>query len=432
MTNNLHTKMNRPTQIAICTMALLLLWTIPTGCSDEDNAIGIGIASEETLYNAKYDTLYADVARSLRDSMLSTGGNDYNIVGNYTDGTFGSVSAEIYTQVALPSESSSINLEVIKVDSVEYPITIDSVVLTLTKKTLYPDANAGYRFLFEVAQLAEAVSSEDTMYRANSTIAVEPGHTLYCAVREVTASTKTIRMKLGDQAIQMVKYAGDNAGLVAHAKGLRIRIVGGHYDDGMLTTDFAATSTRLTAYYRYGSGATDTSHYDFSLSHPFMHYWHNYSAAGVEVGADSVEGTSRLYLEPLAGYRIKVGFDSTLAVFRTNHPKAVIHRAELLLPISTGDWGTKPDRIVATYKPTATGTESYINDYLLTGVDGYCDTANNVYRLNMPRHLQSLLRSGIDRGTYLNINARRSDAARIVLNGSRGNDRLKLAIVYTE
>ncbi|MBQ9417668.1 MAG: DUF4270 family protein [Bacteroidales bacterium] len=423
--------MKHTLRIASLALGFGLLASLPAACTNEESALGLGLSSEATPYNAKFDTLYANHAVSLRDDQYSTGGFDYNIVGNYTDATFGSVSSELYMQVALASTSGSINLDSVKVDTVKYPVVIDSVVLTLIPTALFPDPNSDYRFLFEVTQLADTVATADTIYRASSTIAPDSDRKLYQGVIQVSPGTKAIRMKLNGNATEMIQYAGSNADFVAHAKGMRLRIVSGYHDEGMVTLDFAATSTCLTAYYHYGPKPY-TDSYQFSLAHHFMHYWHDYSATGVAVGSDSINGTNRLYIEPLAGYRLKVDFDSALTAFRTAHPSAVVHRARLMLPLAEGDWTPYPDRLVATYQSDATGKESYINDYALTGVDGYCDSTARLYAINMPRHMQSLLRSGHGGSLYLSINSRRNAANRAVLRGYRTSNPLKLAIVYTE
>ena len=397
-----------------------LLAVLPVGCTEEESDLGLGLANRGTLYNARTATLQANLAYSQRDSALATGGSDYNIVGNYSDPTFGTVGAEIYTQVALPSRTSTINFD---------SVTVDSVVLTLVRENLYPTDSVSYNFHFEVMQLAEAVSAEDSAYRAYSTLPVNPARRLFDSTLSIGQGDSVIRLRLGGDVATMLNYTGDNTGFVDFVKGLRLRLDPTRSDPGMLTLNFAATNTRLTAHYHYGN-ENDTSHYDFSLSHPFMHFSHDY--AGTALGADSIDGSALLYLEPLGGYRLRVVFDSALAAFRTAHPRAVVHNAEMLLPVAEGDWGERPDRIVATYTPAATGREGYINDYLLGGVDGYYHAADSAYHLLLPRHVQGLLRSGIDLGTILNINSRRSSAARIVLNGNRADKPVCITLVYTE
>lgn len=406
-----------PTRLPIALLTLLCLLT--TACVDEETDLGANLAGDGARYEGVDTTLYADAAYSFRDTALQTGGYYYNIIGNYSDATFGKVSAELYTQLSLPSRTSTIDFE-----SVE----IDSVVLTLVKNALYPDTNGTYSFHFEVRQLAEAVSSSDSIYTMSSTLPVGSEAPYFDQAVTVSATDTVVRLKLSNDIVEALRYTGDNDGFVAHAKGLRIRIVGESSDPGMLTIDFSATKTRLTAYYRYGE-RPDTSDYQFSLSHRFMHYEHDYTTA--VVGDDSVPGANALYLEPLGGYSVRVSFDQALSVFRAAHPRAVIHHAELLLPLATGDYGTPPERVVA-YKAVTSGTEPYIADYLLAGVDGYYHSDANQYRLRVTQHVQGLLRDGIDRGTTLVINSRRSTATRTVLCGTTTGNRVKIALTYSE
>lgn len=410
-----------PTPLPIALLTLLCL--LATSCVDKETDLGANLAGDGARYEGIDTTLYADAAYSFRDTALQTGGYVYNIIGNYSDATFGKVNSELYTQVALPSRTSTIDFE---------SVVIDSVVLTLVKDELYPDSTGTYNFHFEVRRLAEAVSSDDSIYRMSSTLPLGSEGPYFDQVVTVAATDTVVRLRMSNDIVDMLRYTGDNDGFVAHAKGLRIRIVGESSDLGMLTIDFSATKTRLTAYYRYNivdDTTYESSDYDFLLAHRFMHYDHDYSSA--TVGADQEDGTNRLYLEPLGGYSVRVSFDRALSAFREAHPRAVIHHAELLMPLAEGDYGTVPQRIVA-YKAVASGTEPYIADYLLAGVDGYYHSDANQYRLRVTQHVQGLLRDGIDRGTTLVINSRRSTATRTVLNGATAYNRFKIALVYSE
>ena len=72
------------------------------------------------------------------------------------------------------------------------------------------------------------------------------------------------------------------------------------------------------------------------------------------------------------------------------------------------------------------------NPYTYAGFDGYYNREKHHYRLRVSRHLQELLRTGIDNGTELIIDGRRSSAFRTVLNGTATANPVRIDFVYTE
>ena len=140
----------------------------------------------------------------------------------------------------------------------------------------------------------------------------------------------------------------------------------------------------------------------------------------------SIKGDRRLYLDPLGGFTAVVGFDRSIRAFREAHPLAVVHKAELLLPVAAEAAAKKPKRIIAT-----NGTR-YINDYISTGVDGYYHSDSSRYSILVPLHLQSMLRDGFDKGTHLLIDSRGSVAERTLFNGYNETDKIKINLIYTE
>ena len=405
-----------------------ILWTLPTACTDEQTQLGNNISGSDALYEGKTHTLYADRALSVRDdSLMTTGYNAYNthgIIGNYHDAIFGKVSSTLYTQIALPTNYSSINFG---------EMTIDSVVLTLVKEQLYPDKEATYNFHFEVMQLAEALQS-DTFYYSNHSLAVNPAGCFYDGDVSVSASDTVIRIPLGNGIADVLRQTATSEEFIQTTKGLRVRLTDAG-SEGMMTINFAATKTCLSVYYRYRAEDTVSSRYVFLLgtgTTRFSQFVHDYSGSTTG-GADSIPGNTTLYIEPLAGYSILLSFDSAIRAFAAEHPMATIHHAELLLPVADEADNMKPDQMLARH---ATGNQNYVADlldlYTLTGFDGKYDDSRHCYRLRLTQHVQSLLRNGSDEGTMILLDSRQSSAARTVLKGITGTDRVRIEIVYTE
>lgn len=396
------------------TTALLLALLTMAACSDDATDMGATLIDGSTVYDGKEYTMTVDTAYSLRDDSLLTTGNSQIIIGNYADPLFGKVSASFFTQITLPNATTSVSMSAVE---------IDSVVLTLVPEGLFPDTAQSYTLRFEVVQLAEAIDGSKQYYATDS-IAVDAGAVLYDGTLTVSAATDSINLRLGGPINNILRTTGERDEFAAATKGLRISIAAAGSDNGMVTFALSDTRTRMRTYYHYG---TDTTHYDFSISNGkhFTHFVHDYAGTALD-GQNSVDGASRLYLDPLGGFNAVVGFGRSLQAFHEQHPLAVIHRAELLLPVAAEAPARHPQRLIAT-----NGTR-YINDYALAGVDGYYDSDSNRYRLRMPLHVQNLLRTGHDGGTHLLIDTRGSTAERTLLNGYNESETIKIKLIYTE
>lgn len=405
-------------------LPLTLLALAATACTDEETELGLGLTDPATLYNGKCDTLYADRAWTVRDDSLATSGLSFLAVGNYSDATFGSVSSELFMQVKLPSINADIDLS---------RYTIDSVVLSFHKYELYPDTAGSYRFHFEVAQTAEAIAGDSTYY-ASQSVPVE-ATPLFDGMVSVAQGDTIVSLRLTDALDNTLLTPATADEFSAALRGLRLRIVPTDSDPGMLTINFAAVRTCLTVHYSFeelhSSIVLDVGN---TATH-FIHVSHDY-AGTVFAAADTVDGTTLLYAEPLAGQKLGLSFDSALRDFAARHSFPVIHHAELQLTRVGAADAMPPLRLMGTYV-TPDGRELYVNDlrdaYTYAGYDGNFDDTRNGYRMRLTQHVQTLLRQGYDGGTSFFIDARRSDARRTVLGGAQHpTDRARLVLVYSE
>ena len=403
-------------------VAAILLCLLPCGCVDEESTLGVNLVDSTTLYNGQTATLTADRALSVRDDSLLTTNYSFGIIGNYNDATFGRVSSILYTQIALDQNTSTINLE---------SNIIDSVVLSLTRSTLYPDSTATYNFHFEVMHLAEPL---DTSYYSTDALPVDPAGLYFDGDVRVSPTDTVIRLKL-DNSIASILNQSASADEFAHnAKGLRIRLTDAG-DEGMLGINFKATKTCLTVYHRYDPADTVDAVYTFLMgtgTSRFTQFVHDYTGSTTG-GADSLDGSTTLYLEPLGGYNILLSFNNAVRAFAEAHPTAILHHAELLMPVTYT--GRQPDRILALSKKSE-GNDVFIDDYVdpytLAGFDGTYDEARGCFRLRVTQHVQGMLRQKSDPGTLLVLNSRRSDACRTIIGGPASADPVRIEITYSE
>lgn len=399
-----------------------------TACTDEESALGIDLVDTATLYDGLTDTLYADNAWTEKEDSLATSNYSFGIIGNFTDATFGKVSSWLYTQIALSPNSNDI--------AFDSSLEIDSVVLTFAKSQVFPDTGRVYNFHFEVKQLAEPLKSDTTFYAFN-TLPVEESKVFFDEVVTVSERDSIITMKLDTSFYSVIRRTATAEEFIEQTKGLRVRITDAG-DEGMISIDFSSAATCLKTHYHYTNG-TDTTlgYYTFLMgagtSH-FTHFSHDYTGT-LFAGRDRFPGAFRLYLEPLGGHRVRMSFNRELQAFREAHPWAVIHHAELIMPLSPESPSQHPDQILTLGK-ASDGSDVYIDDlidlYTLSGYDGAYHEDGNYYRMRVTQHLQGLMRQGEDPGMMLLLNSRRNAAQRAVFYGTGSTDRPRIVFVYTE
>lgn len=417
-------------------LALALTFAF-VACSDDESTIGLGLQDPLTLYDGIRDTLYGNAVTVLDDS-LSTTGYTQGLIGSYSDGLVSS-QAMVYTQLAYTSEGS------INFDGSQF----DSVVLSLSLQDPYPQAVAQQEVRhihFEVARLAEQINSEEdyTYYNWDS-IPIDPAGIYFNGTVTMLKNDTAVRLKLEDRfAEELLKDRkfDNNAALIEALRGLRIRIIPEpDHGEQMYTLNFNAVQSGLFIYRRIPDGDAMVSLTDqLSIGTGGKHFNridNQYLGLLAPFNTNpeyTLDGSDRLYLLPMGGTRVKVEFDEALRRFREDHPKAVVHYAELRLPKHAESDEEAPERLwmlkvgdTAT-SPTPDLSDGFTSSTLQLGLNA----ATNSYHLRMTQHVQHLLREGRDQGTYIVINARRSSPRRLIANGTTGSNPARIILVYTE
>ncbi len=408
----------------------LLLLLIPCACTEEETDLGVSLQDPFTLYEGTRDSIPL-TAYTILDDSLSTVGYSAAVFGDYCDAVFGDMQAILYSQIAAPSEGINISDAVI----------IDSVVMTLVVDTVYPvmPDSTPRTFHVVVNQLADAFKPDSSFF--STTQVAESGVCFFDD--DVTYYADSLRLKLNENIYPVLRQSCSYDDFFNYSKGIAIKL--SDNSQTVITVDLSASNTTLALYYH--TDATDsTLKFMFTINSGAghsMYYAHDYSytplAPFVTDRKDSIDGTTMLFLEPLGGTRVRLNCQSFLDQFRKDHPTAVIHYAELLLPVSSSAVDTSmPVRVLA-LKNFADGSSAYITDanvltnsFTYSGFDGYYDRQQNQYRLRVTRHLQELMRSGKDYGTELIIDARRSSAFRTILNGTGVANPIHIDFIYSE
>lgn len=415
-------------------IAILFVAFLPVACTDDETDLGIDLQDPSSLYKGNHDTITAaDInACTIFDSNLLTSGYYTAIVGNYHDATYGDVHAKAFCQVAI-SGNSGINFT---------PYTIDSVVLSLVISERYPETTSGHTVHLKINQLAEEID-KDSNYHASDAVGVSS--TCFADTSFTIALTDTvIRIKMNSDFTQAITSSAfsDQADFMSKIKGLCLEIVDADSDPAMITFDMAKENSCITVHYSLPDG---NNTYKLLLgyvsttspSNHFCQFTHTYSGQLQQLhqrSIDSIDGSTKLYMEPLGGTGIKLNINNYVKTFHERHPRAVIHYAELLLPVASDADNYPPQKIIA-YKTFSNGSSIFINDYLTAynGYDGTFDNDKKLYRIRITQHLQQTINQGVDYGTSLFIDGRRSSARRTIFNGPLSSDNpIKIAFIYSE
>lgn len=408
-------------------LALLLL---PVACTDEESDLGVSLNDPFTLYNGVRDTVSFS-AQTLYDDSLSASGYAAAVLGNHTDPVFGTVHAIVYSQISAPKEGVRITDEVV----------FDSVVMTLVVDTVYPVRADSTPIPLHVIvkQLAEPLLADSAYY--TGVPLSESSDEFFNGM--VTYYADSLRLRMNESIYPKLRQTCSQADFIQIIKGISIKLDPIFNANDMLTIDFSATATRMTMYYHTPSA--QNLKYEFIINSGAAHsmyYRHEYAGTPLAVFESdrnaAIAGDTRLYLEPLGGTKVRINMNDYIVQFHKQHPNAVVHYAELRLPVDAVADTSMPVRILA-LKRNSDGTSAYVtdanvltNNYTYSGFDGYYNRAKHCYRLRLTRHLQELLRQGQDYGTELIIDARRSLPFRTVINGTATDNPIMLDFIYSE
>lgn len=428
--------MKRMRWMTVLAMAVVTLGL--AACNEEETGLGLELQDPATMFEGVTDTAYGSAITVFDDSLL-TSGQRYTLVGCYEDAQYGHSEAIYYTQIGIEGDNG------VQFDA---NCVIDSVVLSLALADLYPAVGTkAYRDLhFEVYQLAEAPLT-DTAYYADDELPITNRCFFDGVVRLVESDSMVLRLPLNDNFVQLIdnKNYDTESAFVEAVKGLRIRLL----NDGtpqMVTLNLAASATGLAVHYTYNADTSSLQRiYNFELNQSVAHFtrYENLYVGPLSVfntnQSDSLDGAQYLYLCPMGGTNVRVNFDDFVRQFHQQHPYAVIHYAELLVPVADIAPGERPDQLAA-FKCYQDGAVASIPDmvdaYTNGGFDGAYDAERGLYRIRVTQHLQKMLLSGMDLGTLLVLNGRRSSVLHTVINGcdatATGGNPIRIAFVYSE
>ncbi len=419
---------------------IFLIFLFPvffTACTDEESELGLNLQDPNSLLYTADTTLRATAYTFLHDS-LKTSSVGTHLLGFYKDQTFGQVSASIFSQISL-QDSKGFELQ--------GAYTLDSLVLTMVFSGIYPANQNSKSLHIQVYQLSEDMSTDATYY-ATSTVAygstpLFDGNVTFNSTDSVKMGginyPPQIRMRLSNDFMNKIgtRKFDSNEDFIKFVKGLYIKVV----PDGSAGTvgyfNLASTYSGMSLYYKASGGEATVYNFIFdSKSAHFEHIEHNYAGTALSTfnsnRKDSIDGSSKLYLEALGGTYFKFYLPDLAAL---KNQRYSINHATLVIPVSSETPDSDPPQTIVCLMNTSTGGTSSILDMTSDGsvVSISYDASRKQYRIPLARYVQNILNGhNNDFGVNVYVTAATTTANRVVLNGTNVSDPVRLEIIFTK
>ncbi len=414
----------------------LLLIFVAVSCKKKDSKVGENeLDPNSLLQGAQVDTFALTTFTIIDDSVI-TDNPAYSLLGSYNDPKFGTVKAGFYTQLRL----SGVNPNFGDVMT----ITVDSVVLGLEYAGYYGDLSPQ---TVEVYEMSQSLHIDSTYYAFTTKTTtgsdlVEPGFGTFTpnpsAVTVIGTDTVDtqlrIRLKnsLGTQFINEAASGGtnfaSNENFLNYFKGIHVKVNNGAQASGTGGIFYFNGNDPLSKLTIYYTQSGTQKKYDLLINSECADFNHvdidNSGKPVQQVVNDTISGQKEFYSQAF----------KTRAIVKmptiTNLPKkAVIHKAQLILPIQyqTG----------AKYSPASELSVSVRIDNLLSGIGvlALYDSYKKQYTIDIRNYLQAFVSGSVSTDELI-LSPRFfiTSADRVIFNGKNTINKMKpkLVVTYTE
>lgn len=410
-----------------------------TGCEEDPTDIGVGVQpSDEELGVSKTDTITLE-ARSVLVDSVRTDRTEFSLLGSVYDTEFGTSSASIFTSFALSS---------VEHDFGEEPV-LDSVVLMMQYNRYFGDTTEPQTL--HVYPLQEKIEN-DTVYSstqmfeydeasdyANSHIHhVRPTDSI---MTDTTLYAPHARIPMSDEFGNFLLSAGEadmesTEKFVDYFKGLFITTdpASEPGSGSMISYNLRGSQSRIRLYYH---NQEDTTSFDYIVGDATprtIHYEHNYELASEAfkqqlLEGDTSLGSEQLYLQTLAGVRVKVRIPDLEKTSRN----LIVNDAQFIVSSMDNDGYSKPERLYVI------GLDKEGDFYELPDVSegnaylGGNMQDNGITKFRLSMYIQGLITgSSTNNEILLGIPNESTQYRRLMLNGPGSeNNRLKVSMTYT-
>ncbi|MDD3875010.1 MAG: DUF4270 domain-containing protein [Bacteroidales bacterium] len=427
-------------QLLIRVSAAVFILNSFYSCNEPD-FIGLDVQPENDKFSVCFEENLDINAYTVREDSVRADKTIQNLLGNYNDPVFGRTSAGFYTHLRLSSNN---------VDFGPNPVA-DSIVLSLVYKGHYGPLR---KINVKVFEILDSFYKDSTYYSNLSlnigqqwgSASVIP-NSLDSLYIDGELKAPQLRIKMDDALAQHffnesgTTNLSDNNAFLGFFKGIFVTTSFVNNEGAILYFDLVNTESQLTLYYK--NDLNDSLKYNFVINEHcsriniFEHY--NYSNANPvlqqQLNGDSLPGDSILYVQAMAGTKIKLSFPN-LNNF-TENDKIVLNKAELIIPVEENDASQAtysiPEKLTLV-RIKENGEIDFIIDQFEgeSHFKGMYDPDKKQYSFVITRHLQNILSGNIeDYGLYILVSGSAINGSRIVLRGpAHSQNNMKLKITY--
>ncbi len=414
-----------------------------SSCKEPDT-IGLEVQPPDDQLNLEHTDTLSLVTYTVLDDSIRSDETVLALAGQYSDPVFGIHSSSFYTQLRLSSNNADFGAN---------PVA-DSIVLTLVYKAVYGDTNT--QQTIKVYELNQNIYRDSSYYSNNSfltgsllgtkTFVPKP---LDSVKVDSVKKAPHLRVKLSPQLAQrFIDVSGssslsDNATFLQFFKGLYITMTPSGNPGAILSFDLLNSLSQVTMYYK--NNASDSLKYNFVINencariNHFNHhrYFNASSYLKSQIKGDTIKGDSVLFIQSMAGLKVKIKYPYLKNLIANG--KIAINKAELIIKLDNDDLSetdyAPPPQLVLLEEQS--GKIRFIIDQYegISYYGGLYTASKKEYRFNIARHLQQILdgeKENLGLSLVVWTADRPSKANRVVLNGSKCKDPIRLSISYTK
>ncbi|MFT5858577.1 MAG: hypothetical protein ACI865_000665 [Flavobacteriaceae bacterium] len=426
----------------VLSATFLLSVLVFVSCKKKENVLGQNSIAQTNLLNSSGIDTFSLITYTYKDDSISTSQPLYGMLGSYSDPVFGTVNAEIYTQLRLALESPSF-LDV-------NAIVIDSFILSLRYADSYGIPGDQTLEVFEINDVNGL--SIDSTYYTFSTKATDPiswvpvgeevirmdteGETVVGAdtvpkLLRIPLDTNKARTFFQDFDLLPASFVTNEA-FHEYFKGFHIRTNNGLQssgDGGVFYFDLSSSASEAVVYYTEGGVQKEFQFLVNINAANFNHIDHlPILGSGVEeILVNPSVGLNEFYAQSF----------STRAVVDipglSNIPaNAVIHKATLELPAQyqTGA-NYYPGSALTVSRRISPGSDTLV----FTGLFAVYDDFGKRFDVDLRSHIQKIVKGELtDTELIFSPFLFTTSMDRVVLNGAQTDNKAqpKLRILYTE
>ena len=436
---------------AILFAGILLILAI-FSCKKDPYEIGIALLPATDTLNIKSTDTSTVQAFSVRQDSIRTDKSGSLYLGSRMDPVFGKLTSSIYSQLRLVSEG---------VDFGTSPV-LDSVVLRLFYNSTWGDTTTRQNLkIYEISQ----DFSYDSLHYSNQQLGTYPAlladqdfqprptHKVVVG-KDTLAPHLSIRLSnaFGNKILNAPSSElATNVAFIKFMKGLYIQATPVSANGALLNFSITNGISKVVAYYHKANDTTKLS-YDLQINEScarFTHLDHNgYLDANTDlkqqiINHDSAQGSRQLFLQGMAGVKIKVKFPfiKNYAIGKT----IAVNEALLELKnYETNDTAYSPPPTLIMIRQDSAGRIGYLVDENEGSAyfGGTYNKTTRSYYFRITQHIQKVISNSYSShfDVYIVVNNPITSVPtpnRIVLTGTNPLDagavanRLRLKLTYT-